>query len=105
MNISRATFLRRTGPGVVDADTTKAVRVFEDVGADAVGVREFGARVSADAAIDSFGLAEPIAEGIEVVNRHDAQGEPAQFLMPIRPVRNAAHINRGENGLANRAII
>ena len=52
--VGRATFLRRAGPGVVDADAAQAVRVFEDVSADAVGVLELRARVGADTAIDAF---------------------------------------------------
>ena len=67
-------------------------------------MRELRARVSADAAIDAFGIAEPIAEGVEVMDRHDAQREPAEFLVPIHPMRNAAHVDRGEDWFPDGAV-
>src|SRR6185503_3402348 len=90
-DVCRATFPRRARPRVVDADAAQAIRVFQDVIADAVLVLELRAGVSPDTAIDAFRIAEPIAERVEVMDRHDAEREPAKVFVPIHPVRNATH--------------
>src|SRR5437879_2131357 len=92
-DVGRATLLRRTRPGVVDTDTAQAVRVFQNVSADAVRVRELRARVGADTAIDSFRIAKPMAERVEMMDRHDAKREPAEGLVPVHPVWNATHVH------------
>jgi hypothetical protein len=44
-----------------------------------------------------WGLTEPEPEAIQVMDRHDPEREPAEFLLPRHPVGNAAHVNGGEH--------
>src|SRR5436189_642947 len=73
IKIARATFLCGPRPGIVDADAAQAVLIFEEISADAIEMREGGAGVGTDTAINAFRVAEPIAEGTEMVNGHDPQ--------------------------------
>ena len=68
-------------------------------------MRELRARVGAYAAIDACGIAKPIAESVEVMNRHNAQREPAEFLVPVHPMRNAAHVDCGEDRLTHGTLL
>ena len=44
-----------------------------DVTGDAVAVQEGGARIRTGGAVDSLGIAEPVAEGIQRMNGHNAR--------------------------------
>ena len=39
------------------------------------------------------------------MNGHDPQRHPALPFLPGHPVRNAAHVDRGQNGVSNRAVL
>ena len=67
-------------------------------------MRELGARIGPHGAVDALGIAEPVAEGVHVMNGHDAQGDPALALLPRHPVRDAAHVDGGEDWFANGAV-
>ena len=41
------------------------------------GVWEFCARIGAGATVDALWIAEPISEGVDVMDGHDAQGDPS----------------------------
>ena len=103
--VAWAIFFGGAGPDIVDADAAEAVFVFEDVGADAVFVWELGARVGTEAAEDAFGIAEPVAHGVEVMDGHDAEGDPAEVGLPGHPVRDGAHVDGGEDGFAEMILV
>src|SRR5580704_11047163 len=90
-NIGWAAFARGTGPDVVDADAANAAGIFERIGADAVGMRKHGARVGARAAENPLRFAKPVAQAIEMMDRHDAERDPSERLLPVLEMRNAAH--------------
>ena len=39
----------------------------------------------------------PVAEAVEVMNRHDLEGGAFKLSLPRLPVRDAAHVNGGED--------
>lgn len=94
-------------PDIVDGGGAEAVFVFEDVGADAVFVFELlcGAGVGADGGVDACGVAEPVAEGVDVVDGHDAEGDPAEAFLPGHPVGDGAHVDGGEDGVAEGVLV
>ena len=67
---------RRAGPDVVPGRGAQAVGVFQDVEHDAVAVRKCGARIGARAGVDALGIAEEIAEHVQVMDAHDQQRQP-----------------------------
>lgn len=67
-------------------------------------MRKLGAWIGADAAVYAFGIAEPITERVEMMDRHDAQSEPAEVLLPGHPMWDAAHLDGGEDRFANRSV-
>ena len=90
---------------VVEADRAKAVLVLEDVEGHAVLVREVVARVVADRDDDPLGIAEQVAERVEVVDRHVEQGDPPVRLDELLPVRPGVHDDLAHDRLAEHALV
>ena len=84
-------------PRVIPSGGAHAVRVLQDIEHNAVAVGEVQSRVLARACIHKFGIAEKIAERIQMVDAHEGQRHLAVILRPGLPVRNGAHIDRGEH--------
>ena len=103
-DVGRGTFTGGAGPSVVDGDGAQAVGVFENVTGNAVAVRELRTRIGADGAVNPLGIAEPVAERVHVVDGHDTQRDPALAFLPWHPVRDAAHVDGGQDRLADSAV-
>src|SRR5262245_60006571 len=93
VDIRRTPFFGRSRPVSVDADAAEPLFVLHNVGANAVGMGKWGSRIGADAAKNFLRLAKPITEGIEVMDGHDPEGEPAEALVPVHPMGDAAHFD------------
>ena len=105
MNVRRATFMSRTGPNIVDYDCAEAIGILEDASANAVVVWEGGAWVRAGAAIDRFRIAMPVAEAVEMMNRHNFECSGFKFSLPRLPVRNSAHGDGGEDRISKSTLV
>src|SRR5678816_937982 len=68
-------------------------------------MREGRAWVGPNAAIDLVWVPEPITEGVQVVDGHNAQREPAQLFLPRHPMRNATHFDRCEDWFADDSVL
>ena len=105
VDIRLPAFARRAGPHVVERRAAQTAFVVQDVERDAVLVRELGARISADAAIDALRIAKQEPERVQVVDAHDPQREPAHVLLPRHPVRDGAHLDGGQHRFAEHPTL
>src|SRR5947199_7770567 len=68
VDIRRTALFSRTGPRIVDSHATQTIPVLQNIGADAVGVWEFCARIGPHTAINSRRIAEPKTKRVEMMN-------------------------------------
>src|SRR5207237_1259204 len=81
-NIAFTALARRSCPHVVPRSGAATTVVFQDVQIDAVPVRKARARIGTRTRQYPVRRAEPVAEGIEVVDPHDKGGQRMQALAP-----------------------
>ena len=94
-------------PNVVQAHGAEAIGVLKDVDADPIGVFELlrGAWIGSCASVDAHGVSKPVAEGIDVMDGHHAQGDPTLTFLPRHPVGDGAHVDGGEDRIAQVAEV
>ena len=71
-DIGRGTFTARASPCVIDGDGAEAAGILENVTGDTVAVWKLGTWIGANGAVDALWITKPVAEGVHVVNGHDA---------------------------------
>src|SRR5690606_25416587 len=104
-DVGGGAFARGPGPHIVDPDAAHSVRVLEDVEVDAVAMLEGRARIRPAAREHALGVAEEEAERVEVMDAHDPERELSVRTDPIHPMRDGAHVDRREDGLAEKAAV
>src|SRR5205085_742574 len=104
VNVGRTPLLRRPRPRVVNSNAAQSVIIFEDIGANSVFMPEFGPRIRSKTTIDLLRVAKPISKRIEMMDRHDSERHPTQLRLPGHPMRNAPHLNRGQNWFPQSAV-
>ncbi len=70
----------RPGPHVITDHATQSVGVLQDVEPDSVDVRKLGSRIGRKAGEHSIGIAKPKSHRVQVMDRHDAAGQPSLSL-------------------------
>ena len=94
----------RPRPDVVPSGGAQLAVVLQDVQTDPVAVLELPrrARIGAHAGKHAARIAEQVTERVQMMDRHDPQRDPALPLLPGHPVRDGAHVDAGENRLAQQ---
>ncbi len=98
-DVGGRSFLCGTRPDIVAAHRPQSAGVFEDVQADAVLVDESRARIRTHAGENSYGIAKPKSECVEMMNAHDPQRDPALPRLPRHPMGDRTHVDRRQHRL------
>src|SRR5581483_913405 len=103
--IRRRAFASRSGPDVVPGGGPQSARVLKNVKNDAVSVFESRPRISSGAQVDAVGVSEQEPESVQVMNAHVQQRQAVIGFEPGLPVRDGAHFDRRQHGLAKVATV